>query len=468
MIWLKLILAIGLPVAGGFFLVSSFLRERGSNFFERLFLGYGAGLGVISYFIFLLGAFEVPYSLASVSSPFLLTGIVFAAVFFLTATDRKGAAGHTPAFETNAQGALVKLLISVLIIWVGFKISFVLFEGLTRPIIAQDSWFNRSAKVFFYAKGLMLDPSNEHFFGRGYRIILGYPLLTFMEQIWVSFVIGGFHESLAKAWAPFYFVSVISLVFFTVKKEGGLLPALLTACLLSAAPLLTFHALESYSDIALSYNLLAGSILLWRYMEKGGGNGEAALSGLFFGMAAFTKSEGLIYLAAAGAALFSYNVIEKRYRWKSVLYFAVAAMVYILPWLIFRAHYGLGYGHGYGTGVGAADELGAIPWSKPHFEIWGIFFKEVFLSVDNGHIFAFLGFISLIGSGVIIRSNIKYLLLILVIILCGFLAVYTMTHDYQYVLNRMATNRNLLTLVPLAALIAGLAATRVAHMLKGG
>lgn len=468
-----MIFVIALTTAGGAVLVSSFLRERGRDaLFERLCLGYGAGLGAASYFIFLLGAFKVPYTLASVLPPFLILIIICAAVSFL-ARQKAGEAWASGGGGTGAEGVLIKTLMAVLIVWIGFKVSFVLIEGLNRPILAQDSWFNRSAKVFFYNRGLMLDTADEHFFGRGYRIILGYPLLTFMEQLWVSFMIGTFHESLAKAWAPFYFLSIVGLVFVTVKREGGVLPALIAAAFLSAAPLLTFHAVESYSDIALSYNLLAGSVLLWRYMEKGD-NGAAALSGLFMGMAVFTKSEGLIYIGAAGLSLLAHTVLEKNGRWRPLFYFIASAAVYILPWVVFKSYYGLGYGHGYGTGVGAADEMGAIPWAEtPHFEIWGVLFKEMFLSVDSGHIFAFLAFITFIGFRDFSRSNIKYICLVLAVIVAGYLFVYTMTYDYKYVMNRMATNRNFVTIVPLAALIGGLIAARVAKGLvktrgKGG
>lgn len=457
MIFLRALAAIAVPTLLGFLLVTAVLKDKTKEtLFERVFFGYGLGLGVLSMCIFLTGAFRIPYTPYSIFLPALaLTLTAFA--FYYYAKNEPVQTDKPPAlFKWNS---LTVFIAAAIILWLGFKIFFVLYEGLGRPTISQDAWFNRSAKVFFYSKGLLLDPGDEHFFGRGYRIILSYPLLNFMEQIWVSTFLGTFHESLSKAWAPFYYLSILGLAFVTVKREGGALAALVAAFFLSAAPLLAYHAHEAYADLTLSYYVFAGAILLFRHIEKGSPR-YAALSGIFFGMAAFTKSEALIHLAAASITLVLCNLLEKR-SWKNLLYFLLPALFYILPWIIFKATLGLGYGHGYGTGVGAADESGAIPWAeRPHLEIIPVFLKEIFISPDHGLIFAFLLLVFAFAFRDAVKTKLKYLFLLIFLIVSGLFFTYAMTYDYKYVLNRMATNRNLLTAVPLALLISGLTAIR--------
>lgn len=458
---MRLIIALVLPVFFGF-LVVRLLNGKSGDYAEKVLLGYGAGFGLISLGTFCRGALSIPFNLVTALE---MSGI-FAGILFVLIRFFQGRSSIEPV--RRQAGTLDwkrALFITLILAWICFRITFVLYEGFNRPIIAQDSWWSRNAKFFFY-HGFSLDHADEHFFGTGYRVILGYPLLTYMNQVWVSEFLGTFHESLMKAWAPLYFLSMTGLVFVTMKKESGLLPGLMAAFFFSSAPLLMYHSVEAYSDNVLGYYVLAGSLMLWRYME-GSEHGTLALAGLFFAMAAFTKSDGIIHLFSAGTALLAYNLAEKKYDWKGLACFGVPAALYFLPWFLFKSYHGLGYGHGYGTGVSTADEAGVIMWSStPHFEVWPVFFREVFLSVDHGLVFAFLAFISILGAKVVFKSNIKYLLLITVLVISGYLFVFTMTYDYVFVLNRMATNRSLISVAPLAFITAGFTAVKLLRDIK--
>lgn len=451
-----MMIALVLPVLLGY-LALKLLNGRAGGFAETIFLSYGAGLGLISLGTFYRGVFSVPFNTFTALVMFVFMAAVLLSLTRIFPYER---GSLTARLRTEPIDWKQVVLISIILAWLCFRITFILYEGFQRPIVAQDSWWSRNGKFFFYY-GFLLDTADEHFFGRGYRVILGYPLLTYMNQVWISEFLGFFHESLMKAWAPLYFISAAGLVFSTIKKEGGLLSGLLAVFFFSSAPLLVYHSVEAYSDIALGYYVLAGSLMLWQYME-GADRRTLALAGLFFAMGGFTKSDGIVHLFAGGTTLVAFNLIEKRYDWKGLAYFILPVVLYLLPWFIFKSYYGLGYGHGYGTGIGQADEAGAIMWSPTlHFEVWPVFFREIFLSVDHGLVFAFLAFISILGFRTIFRSNIKYLLLIITIVISSYLFVFTATYDYVYVLNRMATNRNLISVTPLAFIAAGLAALRM-------
>jgi hypothetical protein len=470
---LKIIYAFFLPTLCGFLLVSLAPSRRSlAGLIERLSLGFGAGIGILTLEIFLLGVAGIPFSASIVSLSLGVTAGILALIRYLLPP---AAPAHPapPGVEADSlledrteggRGSFGNVLIALLLLWIAFKTIFVLYEGFSRPVVLSlDAWWNwgSGAKVFYYNRGLLLDPADEHFFGRGYRQFLGYPLLNPLTQVWFSLVNGSFHESLSKSWSPVYFVSMLSVFYFTLRSEAGRVPSLVATFFLSSAPLLTYHATDGYSDLPLAFYLLTGSVLLYRYF-KSGSLREAALSGLLLSMGAFTKNEGSVFLFAGFIALLAHNLLEKRLDLKGIIFFVVPAAVYIAPWLLFKAWYGIGYGHGFGTGVGAADEAGGIKWTdKVHYEVLPIFFKELLLTVNHAMVFPFLIIMTILGLRSIVRTKIKYLYLMVLLILAAFLIVYTNTHDYKYIFNRAAANRNILTFVPLTFLVASLTAVKV-------
>lgn len=461
-----LIFAFALPALCGYLFIRSVtLDRRLGDFFEEAALGTGAGLGFTAFALFLLGVAGVPFSVGAASLVLILLTVPFILLRRLFPRAHPGP-GADESRELDYTGPFKGALVAVMLIWLGWRAGFVLYEGMMRPVtVSMDAWWNwaSGAKAFLYSGGLMLDPSDEHFFGRGYRVFLGYPILNPLVQVWISMVLGDYHESLSKSFSSVYYLAILGVFYFTVRREGGRFAALTGTFFLSAAPLFTYHAIDGYTDLALSFYVMAGGALLWRHMESGS-RGEAALAGLFFAMAAFTKNEGAVFLGAASIAFVLYNLFEKRLDARSLAAFFVPAALFILPWLVFKAWYGIGYGHGYGRG-GAADEAGGMGWSDViHFEVIWLFLKGLFLNVDHGLVFPFLGFVSIAGARTLIRSNVKYLLLIIVLMVLVLLFVYTTTHDYIYVINNAATNRNILTFTPLAFLTAALLVIKV---LKG-
>ncbi|MFQ5442540.1 MAG: hypothetical protein ACE5EB_07440 [Thermodesulfobacteriota bacterium] len=462
---MKVLIALILPSVLGYLIVSLADGRGGrGGLGEKLAIGFGAGYGIVVYEIFLMGLAGIPLTLT------FITAIIILSIFLLIVIRLRlpFGAGASARIEgvTHQRDPFKIFFASALILWITLKVLFVLYGGLYFPILSQDTWWNWSgtAKFFFYSKSLVLDPSNEHFFGTGYRPFLGYPLLNPLMQLWTALIIGDFHEALVKACMPVYYISCLAVVFFAVKKEGGFYAGLLTAFFLSAAPLMTYHAVDAYSDLPLAFYVLSGSVFLWRYMEEGG-ESRAALSGLLFAMGAFTKNEGVVYLAAGFMAITAFNLLEKRREWKSILYFSVPALLYIGPWLLFKAYYGIGYGHGSGVGVGAEDVAGGLVLSGAlHPGVIPVFFKEIFLTINHGLVFPFLALIAVLGVRTLMRSNIKYLILIIILAAAVFLADYIVTDDFIFVFNRTGMNRNALTFLPLSFLAAGLLTSR---LLKG-
>jgi hypothetical protein len=457
--WLRFSIALAIPALSGFVFIS-WLRREGAGLFENVFLGFGAGVGLLSFETFLLGLAGIPYGFASIAAVQALFTLPFLAGLYIDrGVSIPGPLKLRPAFDA---GLLKVVVSSAVIVWLACKASFVLYEGLNRPILHHvDVWLNWSsvAKVFFYNRYLVLDPSDENFFGSAYRLYQGHPLLNPLTQVWVSTALGDFHEVLAKGWMPFYFISTLGVFFTTIRKEAGGFVALLSTFFLSTAPLFTYHAIDGYSDLPLAFYALSGTVILLRYMD-GGGRRELVLSGLLFSMGAFTKSEGLIYLAAAGLVLFSYNMIERKRDWPGLLYFALPALAYIMPWVAFKAYYGLGFGHGYGAG--------AVTWTREfHPEVFGIYLRELFLTSNHGLTFSIFTVLVVTGIRTVMRTNIKYLCLTVLIVMAAFLFLYATTRDFTAVIYRTGTNRNVLTFMPIAFLAATLLAVRALGLGRG-
>lgn len=458
MIWIRLSIAVLMPLVSGFIFMTWLLGAEKGTAFERLFLGFGAGVGLLSFEVFIMGLIGVPFRFSYILITQALAVSPFSAALFFS----KDARREDPRPRHRAGAGKFKALISVLLaLWIACKIAFVCYEGLNRPILSQDAWMNwaGAAKFFYYSRGLALAHGNEHFFGAGYRIFMGHPLLYPLAEVWVSTALGGFHETLAKAFSPFYYISILGIFFFTVKRESGRFYALIAAFLLSSAPLLAFHGQDGYADLPLAFYTLGGTVFLWRFMELEDMRCLSA-SGLLFSMGAFTKNEGIIYLASAGLVLAVYCAAREKGLLKGLIYYCLPAAIFIAPWLIFKASYGIGFGHGYKT-AGVEMASGGL-----HLDVPGVYLKELFLSANHGLIFPYLAAVTLLGFGTLFKTNIKYIYLMLLLVILSFLFVYIATNDYAAVTRRTGVNRNTLTFLPAAFLAGTLLSIRMLNRKK--
>ena len=107
------------------------------------------------------------------------------------------------------------------------------------------------------------------------------------------------------------------------------------------------------------------------------------------------------------------------------------------------------------------DETSGLDWTGAiHFEIFPLYAKELFYDANHGLVFAFALIVSVIGYKSVLKSNIKYLFLIVALFICTLLFLYATTMDFESVTLRTAVNRNTLTFLPLTLYAASLVAIR--------
>lgn len=442
---LNLIIAIALPLVCGFLLLSVLSRKLHLSLLEKCCAGYGIGMGMNAISVFFLGIAGVQFTFSSLAAPQVIAIIVLGILYIKLGRhgEARATQGRT-AFSLSDMTPLRTAGVLLVITWIAFKVFFVFFEGLNRPLVSSDALLNLSsgAKFFYFQKGFLLDPSNEHFFAQDYRLFTGHPLLTGVAQVWIATAIGYWSEIYVKAWSPFYFLAIIGILYSALRQTEGFKVAILAAFFLSAVPLLSYHGQDGYADLPLAFYALSGTVYLWRYLEK---NESASLviSGILLAMGAFTKNEGIFYLLSAGFVLFAYNVLNRRWPWAGAHLFAIPALSYILPWYAFKAYYGIGFGHG--------EAASGITWTQSlHPEVIGLYFTEIFFTANHGLIFSFLIILGLLNYREILGTNIKYVYTVVFSVMLMFLFVYLTTFDFTSVTDKTACNRNTMTFVPIA------------------
>jgi hypothetical protein len=465
----SLFVSLSIPVAVGYLLASWFLSDDAEvGVFERLFLGYGLGLGLLSLEMLVLGLLGVPYTIFSITAVQFLFSLVL--VYLMYRGGGVKEALFSGGIGTGGRGAANlksgwKLYLSLfLVIWVFFKMGLVVQESIVRPMYAWDTWANWSAgaKLFFYEKGLVLDTADENFFGKGYRVFLGHPLNTPLLQVWIALWEGAFHEAHVKAWAAFYYISLMGILFLAVTRDSNPFYGIISVFFLSTVPILTFHGMEGYADLPLSYYGLAATVCLWRYMgtEK---RGYLIVSGALLGAGCFTKNEGLLFFLAILAVLCLFIVLERKKPLPAVFSFLIAFLVMAGPWFLFKALGGFGFGHG--------GEQSAMTWfGDPkvsagvargiHWDVIAVALKEIFFKANFNLIFPFWIVLTGFALKTVFRTNLKYLYIVILALMAMFMFIY-LIFESTAVTEITGLHRNTLTYVPIIFFASAVLAARI-------
>jgi hypothetical protein len=461
---LMLTYAILLPVLAGFLFVTYVLRSNPEiGFFERLFFGFGLGTGLMTFEMFLIAWAGIPFSTLIVSLIQAVTVIAFGYPAYRSGAlfQRNSLPSFTIQWNRSMAGRLRSAFLVFLFCWIILKVLIVSYESYILPVNSFDSWahWSSGAKFIFFEKGLALDPSNEHYFGAGYLKIQRYPLHIPLLQVWASLCMNEVHESYMKVWSLYYYISIIGLTYFSVRREASQLVALLAAFFVSSAPLLTYHAIIAYADLPLGYYALGCAICFWTYIKStsnGNGHGSGGplvLMGIFAAFGLWTKMEGLLFAAAWALGLMLLRI--KKMSWSNLFRYLTPVFFVAVPWYVFLLTTGATVSYGEEKEVGAAVARGL------HVEVLPVILKELVMSANFNMIFPFLFALCLFGARIILRSDLKYLLVPLITGLTLFLFLYVATSSYMWVTTLTAIDRNILTFLPMVYYITVLIAIKL-------
>jgi len=208
-----------------------------------------------------------------------------------------------PAQELRDYGAADDLPRNHFLYW-GVRVFFVFYVSLIALIVlfttfaAPLLWFDTiatagfQAKVFFYSRSLAFHPH--------------VPLASYPQQIpllltWMSVNLGSWDPILLKAFFPLNFFAGCVVFYYVIKKFLGKTVGLFGVILFFSSPFLSYSATVAYRDVFLmNYICIAFSLLFFWYYDDN--RWMLFLSGIFAGLATFTKSESLLYVLIYGVS----------------------------------------------------------------------------------------------------------------------------------------------------------------------
>ncbi len=362
--------------------VISFIKLKGWGI--KLILSFGLGTGLITFLMFwwsFLGLSPEVFVIIITLISIILLGIFFfywrsSFYRFLSKISLARIIKKIKSFE------IVEI---ILILVITLEIGFVLAEGSLRPLIGFDALANWAwkAKLFFYQPQVFFNSGADLFLG-GAGAHPNYPLHIPLLMTWTYFWLGQVNDIIIGLIFAFYFIFLVSFIYFSLRDFIKRKLALIFTVFLSTLPLFLYHGFHAYADLALSFYFTIGVILLFKYISAQKSQiSYLFLSGLFFGLSAWVKSEGLmlfgvvliIFLIYLVFEIFKHSLFKNKSKWifilKQLLIFISSFAILVLPWIIFKINFGLGY-----SNVTAAG----ISWSGFHPEIFISTIEQIFIS----------------------------------------------------------------------------------------
>lgn len=151
------------------------------------------------------------------------------------------------------------------------------------PTIHYDSFtnWNIRSKIWYFENSFVLDDAG------GLVLKPHYPFLYHLIQIGAMQFVPAWSDAVANGIHFLLTVSIITAVFFQLKKNRSTDDALVTVTLIVGMPLLMLHTGGSYADITLIAFALLSAVLMM--------NHHLILSAVFVAACVWTKLDGLIF-----------------------------------------------------------------------------------------------------------------------------------------------------------------------------
>lgn len=448
-------IALLIPTLLGLLILAMLFREdRTIGLLDRLCLAYPLGAGIMTIQMFILGLLRIPLILGYMVLPLfveialLLCWIAMKKISIFPKTHFQ----FWNDLVSSEMTTIRKAALLMLLLWIGAKVVTIFADTGLIPIFGWDAWANWSvgAKLFYFTKSLLLDTSPQDFFTRGAVLrITNYPIHNPLMQTWMSLWLGRFDEVLVKFWVPLYLVSMVVYLYNLANKELGRLSATVIIVIFLSSPLMSYHAVEVYSDLPLGIYLFLALAAFLHAMR--GKHSYIPLIGLFSAEAMFTKDEGLFFVVPLliSATIFLWK--KRTYivdNWRAITSLLLPLLL-IVPWYLFKLSHGLGLG---------AESIHLKFTIHP--EIVGVAARALLLLENFNVIIIFLP-VLLVAAGKPDREF-SHLVLPVIFYAAFFFMLYIFTtFYYDYFMNSAVFYRNILTYYPSLILLIVLLIKRI-------
>ena len=397
-------------------------------FLERLFISYGFGFGFISLEMFIFHFFSLKFSLFSIII-WWVPLVVWA--FLITPPRCYGGMlqFHRGGVYSAGEKAPLSLLEKFLICGISFEVIYAFFRALIKPIEAYDAiaTYAIRSKIFYLGESIPHD-----FF---YNLSLffphpDYPLNIPLSETFIYLFLGSLNDQIVKVIFPLFFVAILGILYFAVKRFSGRTSALLCTFILATVPQFNNFATNAYHDVPFSYYCFTGTLFLLYWFKETRSSGYLYISATMTALGGWTKNEGFVYCAANILLLLIFlfanrRTIKKKDLLSGLLYVGIILLV-LAPWLWVKFTANL-----VNSDVGSTtmDQLNIF---KQSYKIWPIFYefqRQVFGPKKWNIIW-----IIFILSVVIYRKKIfvedqKYVTISLLLVISGYVFAYLIGLD---------------------------------------
>jgi hypothetical protein len=257
-------------------------RDMSFSLLEKCALSFIIGLAALTLQMFFYSLLKIKFSILPLLLPHIFISIVN--IFLFVNTTPTG--NELP--KTKSEPFDILLMSGII-----FQFFHAFFKALIKPMDSYDSVGNFAfkAKLFFMERYIPY----ELFLRKSADIQHGdYPLFIPLSETWVYMFLGRWNDLLVNALFPMFFLSLLVIFYFALKRIIGKRLSLVSSFFLATIPHFLNYATNGYADLPLAmfYSASFIYIFLWisykresKYLYLG-----AALS--FF--AVWTKNEGAL------------------------------------------------------------------------------------------------------------------------------------------------------------------------------
>ncbi|MDP2912474.1 MAG: hypothetical protein Q8N91_00515 [Candidatus Omnitrophota bacterium] len=360
----RVLIALSGIIVVGYSLLSIIFygMPKGLPWAERIALSYGLGIGFFSLEMLIFFIMGKAFSIAALAAPGLVVIVTVSIALIVnnrfrrTRDEGRGmfvdstpqtSIVHHPIIHRDARSLtnrthLKTFLISaiaIIIIYTGFR-------TMVKPIESYDAVGIHSlkSKIFFINRSIPPD----FFTGIGRSAIPhpDYPLNIPLIETFLYVCIGSLNDQLVKVIFFLYFISILTILYYAIRRFADYNYALLFTFLLASISQFNSFATNAYLEVPLAYYCFASALYLILWIEDRSRTSCLILSALMSGLAAWTKNEGLLYCVVYTAIVSAYLAAKRRQTGAAKIFLLPAAYLMIIalisaPWFLVKWRYGL-------------------------------------------------------------------------------------------------------------------------------
>ena len=304
---------------------------------EWLSLSYGLGVGFVSLEMLVLYFFKLEFSPVGIITPWI-------ALVFLNLVLSHKRGGIVAVGNDAGKKEKLGWLGMALVAGISFETFYAFFRALIKPIESYDAVaiYAIKSKIFYLAGAI-----REYFFTDLVKLFPhpDYPPNIPLAEAFIYLGLGNLNDQLVKVIFPLYFVAILAVLYYAVRRVATRTYALLSTFILASIPQFNAYAANAYLDLPLAFYCFVSLLFLMRWFGQTEKPQLLVVSSVMAALAAWTKNEGLMYCIVNFALLAIFLILNrKKISRKCFLYpvmYVAIILTILAPWLYLKYKYGI-------------------------------------------------------------------------------------------------------------------------------